>query len=679
MPRNIPVGNGEMLVAFDDLYRMRDVYWPRVGMPNHTCGHPQRFGVWVDGAFSWVDDRAWERDLRYRTDTLVTEVRLRHPALGIELLCNDAVDYWSPVCLRRVAVSDLLGRPRDVRIFLHIDLSVQESPVGDTVNYDPTTGGLIHYKDSTYFLINGSAGGAAGGSDGRRFGIEHWATGQKRIGDAEGTWRDAEDGLLSCNAIAQGSVDCTVGLNVAVPAGGTASCHYWIAAGHDYGAVKALNEKIREKSPQRMLDRTEAYWRLWANKEPIDFGPLPASIRELYLRSQLILRTQIDNGGAIIAANDHDITHFAGDTYSYMWPRDGALVSYALVLAGHGELSRNFFRFCERVIGKDGYFLHKYHASGALASSWHPWMLDGRKVLPIQQDETSLVVWALRRHFQVYRDVEFVKGLYNTLVVEPASWILAYRDHHGLPQPSWDLWEERRGIHLFTVAATIGALKSAAAFAQDMGALDRAAEFSEGAERMRGAMLRHLWDPQRQRFARTATPQPDGSYALDHTLDASAFALFAFGALPADDPRVVSHMRQIRERLWVRTSIGGIARYEGDYYHQVEKRDVDAVPGNPWAICTLWYAQWLIERASNEEELREALPYLEWVLARAAPSGVIAEQFDPYTGAPLSVSPLTWSHATVLIVVLKYLLRHAQMTGRPSGCLAELGVRSAVA
>jgi GH15 family glucan-1,4-alpha-glucosidase len=50
---------------------------------------------------------------------------------------------------------------------------------------------------------------------------------------------------------------------------------------------------------------------------------------------------------------------------------------------------------------------------------------------------------------------------------------------------------------------------------------------------------------------------------------------------------------------------------------------------------------------------------------------VLAEQFDPYTGAPISVSPLTWSHATVMIVTMKYLLKHAQITGRPSGSLAE--------
>ncbi|MGA0420981.1 MAG: glycoside hydrolase family 15 protein, partial [Phycisphaerales bacterium] len=128
MPRNIPVGNGELLVTFDDLYRIRDLYWPHVGMPNHTVGHVQRFGVWVDGEFAWVENGEWTRSLRYKPDTLVTEVRLRNDRLGIELLCNDAVDYWSPVYFRRITATDLRGRPRELRLFFHHDISVNESP-----------------------------------------------------------------------------------------------------------------------------------------------------------------------------------------------------------------------------------------------------------------------------------------------------------------------------------------------------------------------------------------------------------------------------------------------------------------------------------------------------------------------------------------------------------------------
>ncbi len=370
-----------------------------------------------------------------------------------------------------------------------------------------------------------------------------------------------------------------------------------------------------------------------------------------------MLRTQIDNHGAIIAANDSDITQFGGDHYSYCWPRDGALVAHSLVLAGQSELSRNFFRYCQKAINGDGFFLHKYTPAAELASSWHPWMLEGVRILPIQQDETSLVVWALRRHFERFKDVEFIKPLYSPLVVRPAEWTLKYRDANGLPNPSWDLWEERRGVHLFTVAATIGALNAAAAFAHDFGEPDRAANFREGAERMTAAMVRHMWNPTENRFARMLIPQPDGAYRMDMTADSANYAVWAFGALPVDDPKVEAEMQALRRRLWCKTSVGGCARYERDYYHQVERENIKDVPGNPWVICTLWHAQYAIAKARHEDDLKDAAELIEWAAAHAEQSGVLAEQFHPYTGAPMSVSPLTWSHATFVTVVLEYLAK----------------------
>ncbi|MCL4221674.1 MAG: glycoside hydrolase family 15 protein [Phycisphaerales bacterium] len=653
MARDIPVGNGSLLITFDRTYRVRDIYYPNVGRHDHTGGHAQRFGVWADGQFAWIDHESWHRELRYRTDTLVTEVRLVNEKLGLELICNDAVDFHEPVYFRRCEVRDLLGKPRDVRVFFHIDLSIKGSAVGDTANYDPQTNAVVLYKEDAYFLINAC--------DQHKCGIDHWAIGTKRIGDAEGTWRDAEDGQLGRNAISQGSVDATVGFNLQVQPNQEAYVISWIACGSSYEQVKKLNRRIWDKSPDRMLARTAAYWRLWARKEPLDTSPLPEHIRDLFYRSMLILRTQIDNGGAIIAANDSDITQFGGDHYSYCWMRDGALVTHALILAGQSELSRNFFRFAARCIDEDGFFLHKYTPRGELASSWHPWMLGGHQVLPIQQDETALVLWALRRHFETFRDVEFIKGLYSPLVARPAEWMLDYRDHHGLPKPSWDLWEERRGVHTFTVAATIGALEAASLFARDFGEPDRASKFKEGAERMRGALRRYLWHEEQQRFARMAIPLEDGTYRLDLTADSANYALFAFAGLEPHDEMVSAEMDRIRERLWVQTEVGGFARYEHDYYHQVESNDIQRVPGNPWVICTLWQAQYLIARARTMPELRRALPLLEWTVHRTELSGVLAEQFHPYTGKPMSVSPLTWSHATYVIACAEYVRKFEQI------------------
>lgn len=654
MPRDLPIGNGDMLVAYDRHFQLRDLYWPHVGMPNHTQGHAQRFGVWVDGAFAWLDGPGWSRSLRYAKDSLITAVVLRHAGLGLELECRDTVDYFSPVLFRSVEVRNLTDRERDARIFFHVDLSIDESAVGDTVNFDPKLSALIAYKDDRYFLINGT--------DGRHWGVSHWATGAKRIGDAEGTWRDAEDGHLSGNPIAQGSVDAVVGFHLPVAAQGVARACLWLAAGTNYEAVKELDGKVRTKTPQRMMMRTEAYWRLWSQQDRWGLEMLPERVRSLACRSALTIRTQSDNRGAIIAANDYDITHFAGDTYSYVWPRDGALVAHALAVAGQSDLCRRFFHFCSRVISADGYFLHKYNPTGTLASSWHPWIADGRRSLPVQQDETALVVWAFRQHFQMFRDVEFLRDLYNPLVVEPANWMMSYRDANGLPLPSWDLWEERRGVHLFTVASVIGALEAAAAFSNDLGAHDRGAEFLQGATRMREALQQHFWSEERGQFARMLTPRGGGAYRPDWTFDASATGLFAFGALAADDARVVKHMTAMRDALWCQTGIGGIARYQNDYYHQVERGDTRRVPGNPWIICTLWLAQWHIERASSRADLEQALPLIEWASDRAFDSGILPEQCHPYTGAPLSVSPLTWSHAAYLLACLRYAQRHRELS-----------------
>lgn len=695
MPRDIPVGNGDLLINFDEFYRLRDLYYPHVGRYNHTAGHVQRFGVWADGEFAWIEDPSWERTIAYREHSLVTQVRLVNQRLGLELLCNDAVDFHEPAFLRRVTVRDT--RPasgaesgetapeRDVRLFFHVDLSIKESPVGDTCDFDPETRGLVLYKDDSYFLVNAAEGGQVG--------VDHWAIGTKRVGGAEGTWRDAEDGVLGRNAIAQGSVDATVGIDLCVPARGEAVAAFWLACGDSYERVRELNRVIQTKTLDRMISRTEAYWRLWVRKD-VD-GPtaavhagiaspshtaLPPEVRELFMSSQLILRTQIDNRGAIIAATDSDISHFAGDHYAYCWPRDGALVAHALTLANQSELSRGFFRYCARVINKRGFFLHKYTPAGHLASSWHPWILNGRHVLPIQQDETALVVWALRQHFEAFRDVEFVKPLYNPLVAQPGEWMCAHVDANGLPLPSWDLWEERRGVHTFTVAATIGALHAAAAFARDFGDHERAVRMDDAAERMREALLRHLWNPDASRFARMATPIEEGDrvtgYRLDMTRDSANYALFAFGALRPGNPMVVSEMQSLWERLWVKTDVGGCARYERDYYHMVERQNTEAVPGNPWIICTLWHAQHRIAQARTLEELRAAMPLLEWAAKRAKDSGVLAEQYHPYTGECISVSPLTWSHATVVTTVIEYLRKHERLIAEanaPAG-YAESGV-----
>ncbi|MFQ5795441.1 MAG: glycoside hydrolase family 15 protein [Candidatus Bipolaricaulia bacterium] len=647
MPRDLPLSNGSLLINFDRAYQVCDLTWPHVGWGNHLLGHPCRVGVWVEGAFRWLDDPAWQRELRYVSDTLVTDVTLTHPDLALELHFRDAVDFHENLFIRRIEVSDRSGRTREVRLFFHHDLHISGYEVGDTAYYEPERRALFHYKGPHWFLFNG----IRPDDDGTlHVGLDQWTTGHKEIHGLEGTWRDAEDGHLEGHPITQGAVDSCGALHVCVPARGHVTCYVWLAVGSDFSEVTSINRLVRNRGPERFLDRTTAYWRLWLHTRAPDLGTLPSSLNDLYCRSLLVIRTQVDHAGGILAATDSEIASTVRDTYAYVWPRDGALVAYALDEAGYQDVPRGFYTFCANVTTREGYLLHKFNPDGSLASSWHPWLLDGEKRIPVQEDETGLVLDALWHHFCCHGDVEFIKPLYRPFIIRAAEWLAGYRDPDtGLPQPSWDLWEERWGIHAWTVAATWAGLNAAAHFAEAFDEAELVQRYREAADGIRQAVEQHLWHEGEGRFLRSLVSNSNGTWNPDLTVDASLAGLWLHRMFTADDPRIVKTMEAVHERLWVKTPIGGLARYEGDYYH----RAADDVPGNPWFVCTMWLAMWYIAL----KRVAEALDLFNWCTERALPSGVLAEQVHPHTGTPLSVSPLTWSHAVVVRAVQMYLSR----------------------
>ncbi|CEP69414.1 Six-hairpin glycosidase [Moorella glycerini] len=652
MPRELALGNGRLLINFDAEFNMRDLYYPYVGWPNHIGGERNRLGCWVDGHFSWLGSREWERQVGYEADTLVGHCRARHKDMELEININNAVHFQEDIYLARITVHNLAGRSREVRLFFYHDFTLNESPIGDTVTYLPDQKVLLHYKRGLYLLINGRAGANI---------FFQYATGNKRFRGAEGTWRDAEDGWLEGHPIHHGSVDSTFSFRLQLSAGERGEITYWIVAAENFTAAGELNNWVLSQGVKNLLAATAAYWRGWVYKNGRDFADLPPAVVDLYHRSLLVVRTQIDNRGAILAATDSDILAEARDHYGYCWPRDGALVASALDQAGYGELTASFFYYCSRVLEQDGFFYQKYNPDGSLGSSWLPPVHRGERILPIQEDETALVLWALGQSFRLGRNWGLIHDLYPALVRPAADFLVDYRyPDLGLPLPSYDLWEERRGIFTFTSAAVYAGLLAAADMARlagDVGLEDR---YRRAAVEVGVGISEHLYSPDLGRFIRGIYREDDGRLVPDFTLDASLTALALLEAVPLADPRLSRTMAAVEEGLQVKTEIGGVARYTGDYYFR-KSDNLQVAPGNPWFICTLWLAEWHSLRAQNLNDLAAARAILTWAAERATPAGMLPEQLHPFTGEPLSVSPLTWSHATFVSAVEKYLARRRQL------------------
>ncbi len=679
MPRSLVLGNGCLLATFDEYLQMRDMYYPYVGEEDHTTyGKCHRFGFYVEGkGFSWVSDGSWVIRPGYSDMSLVSSSTLRSEALALSITCEDFVDPTRNILIRSFLLRSTDGVERQVKCFFHHDFYLYGDKQKDTAFYEPHTKSVIHYRQSRYFLVGGTTSDPVNctpseaqsvfhplyGDDAHidHCGIVGFSIGKSNYRGLEGTWRDAEDGVLSGYPIEQGSVDSTVQIDCLVRGSRDTSLHMWICAGQDITEVHSLQNFILEDTPDQIRASAKHYWKGWARSHDDPGSQLSSSINDEYWRSLLTIRTQIDNHGGILAANDSDIMQFNRDTYTYVWPRDGAFVSLALTHCGQSEAVTRFLDFCARVQTKEGYLLHKYNPDGSAGSSWHPWYMNGQSVLPIQEDETALPLVALWRHFERFQDIEFLHNMFQRFAGKAADFLVRYREEEtGLPLPSYDLWEEHRGIFSFTSAATCAGLRAASSIASALGHYRHADRYKEAYSSMKNAILTHLYDEESTCFLKKIRREGGITSERDTTPDASIATLWMFGLLPPDDPRMVSTIHRLQEALAVRTPVGGYARYSNDYYQSVTPPTAE-VPGNPWIITTLWFAEWQIATASKIEDLEKPRALLQWVCDHASVAGMLPEQLHPFTGAPLSVSPLTWSHAAYIDTVMRYGERHAEL------------------
>src|SRR5438874_798193 len=149
MPRPLVFGNGRMLVQLDGKGRIRDFFWPVVGIRNHVAGHKHHMGVWVGGRFSWTEWDEWEVSQTYLPDTMVGITTFECSALDLVLEARDQI--IEDTFLRKIMVTNLLEQPREVEIFFSQDFRIAESLIGDTALYHAGLNAMVHFKWNHYF------------------------------------------------------------------------------------------------------------------------------------------------------------------------------------------------------------------------------------------------------------------------------------------------------------------------------------------------------------------------------------------------------------------------------------------------------------------------------------------------------------------------------------------------
>ena len=333
--------------------------------------------------------------------------------------------------------------------------------------------------------------------------------------------------------------------------------------------------------------------------------------RELAERALLDLRALTASGGGVVAS-----WHSMWD---YVWPRDASWAAAAYCLTGHQAEGLAALQFLARVQRSDGRWEARYRPNGSPVK-------DGRRV---QLDANGWFPWAA---WLCWRSTPAGPAGARSRAELAALWPTIGRaadaaadslGPDGLPPPSPDYWEKRtHQVTLGVVGPLRVGLRAAADLAAQLGHDSDGARYRAPADRLDRAIA-HSWGT--TGYRRTA----------HRTAGYDAAVAFVAPPFAPPDPAIHAAVRAAEPRL--RVGIGGIRPGERWTLNRTEA----------WTPETALFA--LMEASSGNPVA--ARNDLDWLAAHRTSVGSLAERVSA-AGEPLSVAPLSWTCAAVLLTLV---------------------------
>jgi GH15 family glucan-1,4-alpha-glucosidase len=385
-------------------------------------------------------------------------------------------------------------------------------------------------------------------------------------------------------------------------------------------------EKVAAYRPFDQMRATRRFWRSWAARMDYD-GPW----RHDVLRSALVLKLlQYAPTGAMVAAPTTSLpVHPGGERnwdYRFSWTRDSAMAIRAMNLIGYPEEAQGFFHFVrDTVEERDGLDIMVAidggevpdeiilgHLAGHRGS--RPVRVGNAARHQVQHDIVGPLLDAASLHEQsggtlglrLWRQIrKLVNGAIDSSM-EP---------DHGIWEPRA---EPRHHVHskLMIWVALDRALHLAPLFGGDR--YERT--WQQARERLRGDILRQGWDAERGSFVH----HYDG-----HDVDATLLLMPIYDFLPPTDPRIEGTVARVIREL---TDGKFLRRYRSD----------DGITSDEGAFVLCGF--WLAEALALSGRVDEALEVFNNHLSAANHLGLLAEEVDGATGAPLGNYPQAFSH-----------------------------------
>ena len=218
-------------------------------------------------------------------------------------------------------------------------------------------------------------------------------------------------------------------------------------------------------------------------------------------------------------------------------------------------------------------------------------------------------------------------------------------------EPSYDIWEEEKGQHYYTLCVTAAALDAGAAWETDR---RTAHVFNTESQEIR-RVLDSFWAPEKMYYrSRTLASGQPSTKELDIAVLLAAIHSDPEGGSAAHsvrDARVHATLDRL-EALFAKAYPinrnrrgAAMGRYDGDVYYS----------GGAYYFSTLGAAELCYRAAPGAPDragwLQRGDAFLRTVREFTPPGGELSEQFDQATGVQASAKHLAWSYAALISCV----------------------------
>ena len=619
------IGNKNMLVTFSENGEML-----RLSYPNKDNRQYLKYfhtGVKINDSelIKMNEDINNNYVQYYDTDTNILNTEITNTYFNLKILQTDFVSIKEDILIKRYTFINENNIGLDTKFLIHSELLSDQN---NFVSGMRTDTGMIQYAHD--------------------FSVATFSKTHKILDvQINGSSENINSGVIGGKDYIGMSKDSSVSYDLGIIEPGEKKileiCIYIDENKKTMQAIEDEIERIRKIDLNKEYSNVKSYWRKYVKehnglglKEPEN--SYEEKIQSIYRRSILLfpLLTNQTTGG-IIAAPEVDENLTQCGRYAYCWPRDAVFITKALdILKMTKETEKFYSNFCRMTQSKNGMWEQRFYTDGRLAPCWG-----------YQVDETASVIYGVYSHYEYTQNEKFLKA--NLYMCEKAvdflkRYVKDIFAQTGIYAPSYDLWEENEGIHLYSLSAIFAAFEAMLKIYNVLG--DNLSDFENNRLKeekvnknmqeikqlqveLKKYIEENFYDENRKSFVRNKE---------DKRIDISLLgAVYPFKVFSTKEKKILNTVDNIN--LTIRTYTGGYQRYEYDGYRN----------GAPWPIANLWLTLYYLENG----EKKKAKETFDFVLKTVGKHSYLGEQVDNKTLKPNWVIGLGWTHAMFIIVLEK--------------------------